>query len=69
MLKSHGAAVVGVDVGPKLTPIGSLATLIWLDGLRLMGLSVSGRDYLRFSLRVTPPVLLAALAGLIPVGG
>lgn len=58
------AAVVGVDVGPKLTPIGSLATLIWLDGLRLMGLSVSGRDYLRFSLRVTPPVLLAALAGL-----
>lgn len=58
------AAVVGVDVGPKLTPIGSLATLIWLDGLRLMGLSVSGRQYLRFSLRVTPPVLLAALAGL-----
>lgn len=58
------ASVVGVDVGPKLTPIGSLATLIWLDGMRLMGLPVTGREYLRFSLRVTPPVLLAALAGL-----
>ncbi len=59
------ASVVGVDIGPKLTPIGSLATLIWLDGLRVMDLPVSGREYLRFSLRATPPVLAAALAGLV----
>lgn len=58
------AAVVGADIGPKLTPIGSLATLIWLEALRLMGLPVGGRAYLRFGLLVTPPVLLAALAGL-----
>lgn len=58
------AAVLGVDIGPKLTPIGSLATLIWLEALGLMGLTVSLRDYLRLGLVVTPPVLLAALGGL-----
>ncbi len=58
------AAVLGVDIGPKLTPIGSLATLLWLEALRILGLRVGLREYLRFGLLVTPLVLLAALAGL-----
>lgn len=58
------AHVIGVDVGPKLTPIGSLATLIWLHDLELRGVHMGWAEYLRVGLLLTPPVLLAALGGL-----
>ncbi|MBZ9749625.1 arsenical efflux pump membrane protein ArsB [Deinococcus sp. HMF7604] len=57
-------AVVGANIGPKLTPIGSLATLLWLHVLRGRGLDVSWGDYLRAGLRLTPPVLLVGLLAL-----
>ena len=57
-------AVVGADIGPKLTPIGSLATLLWLHVLRGRGLEVGWGEYLRAGLRLTPPVLLAGLLAL-----
>ncbi len=58
------AGVIGADIGPKMTPIGSLATLIWLHLLRDRGVTVGWRDYLHMGLLVTPPVLLAALVAL-----
>nr|WP_309570014.1 arsenical efflux pump membrane protein ArsB [Deinococcus sp.] len=57
-------ALVGADMGPKLTPIGSLATLLWLHVLKGRGLNVSWGDYLRAGLVLTPPVLLVGLIAL-----
>lgn len=58
------ANVVAADIGPKLTPIGSLATLLWLGLLERRGLHVSWGEYLRLGALVTLPVLLVALAAL-----
>ena len=56
------AAVTGADIGPKLTPIGSLATLLWLTLLRQRKIEVSWSEYFQVGWRLTLPVLFAALA-------
>jgi arsenical pump membrane protein len=56
------ALVLGNDIGPKLTPIGSLATLIWFDALRRRGVAVPWREYLRSGWILTPVALGAAVA-------
>lgn len=59
------AIILGVDIGPKLTPFGSLATLLWLGILQRNGISISWGKYLRENWWVTLIVLLAAFAGLL----
>jgi arsenical pump membrane protein len=57
----HGfiaATIFGCDLGPNLTTVGSLATVLWLLILRQRGIEVSGLDYFKIGLMVTPIMLL-----------
>jgi arsenical pump membrane protein len=62
VMVQHGflaATMFGCDLGPNLTTVGSLATVLWLLILRRQGIDVSGLDYFKVGVIVTPIMLLA----------
>lgn len=58
------AHLLGCNVGAKLTPIGSLATLLWLASLKRYGIYISFWRYMLVALLIVPFMLCVGLLGL-----
>ncbi|HEY8742669.1 MAG TPA: SLC13 family permease [Chloroflexota bacterium] len=56
--------IIGADLGPNITVVGSLSTMLWLLILRRRDVEVSAVDYIKLGAPVTP-LMLAVCAGIL----
>ncbi len=52
------SSIIGADLGPNITIIGSLSSMLWLVLLRQRGLNIHPLQYFKLGLIVTPPMLI-----------
>ena len=55
------AALIGGDLGPRLLPLGSLASLLWYDLLRRHRIAVHVTTFVKLGLLLTVPTLTVSL--------
>ena len=58
------ASIIGSNIGAYFTPLGALAGIMWSGILNKMGIPFSFRKYISYGIRISIPVLIAALLGL-----
>jgi arsenical pump membrane protein len=58
------ANIIGSDIGSLITPMGTLASLIWMFLLRKNGVHMTWGVYLRVSIMVNSITLLVSLLSL-----
>ena len=58
------ASVIGADIGSLLTPIGTLATLIWMFVLKEHSIKITWSQYFKVTLLVIPIGLIVSLLSL-----
>ena len=52
------AAILGADLGPNLTIVGSLAAMLWILLLRRKGLEVSTIEYFKLGMILVPALIV-----------
>lgn len=58
---SYLAIIIGSDIGALLTPMGTLATLLWMFVLRKEGIHVTWKHYFKVAILVIPITLIVTL--------
>ena len=58
---SYIAIIIGSDIGALLSPLGTLATLLWMFVLRKNGIRITWSTYFKVALLVIPVTLLVTL--------
>jgi arsenical pump membrane protein len=58
------ANIIGSDMGSLILPVGTLATLLWMNSLKQQRFKMKWMDYLRVSVIVIPPTVIFTLYSL-----
>jgi len=61
---SYLANIIGSDIGSLITPMGTLASLIWMFLVRKNGIKISWAKYMKVTIMVIPSALLISLLSL-----
>lgn len=59
------ASIIGSNIGAYFMPLGALSGIMWSGILNKMGIPFSFRKYISYGIRISIPVLIAALLGLL----